>query len=241
MSNAHRRFGGPGIRRGVRAPYNGGAAWQPSDDANAVRWWRADLGRTMVSTKVSAWQDQIEGVSVSQATDADRPTVGTLGGQDALSFAGSQQLRGAGFTAIEQRWLVILVAKVANSGTEIILDDGNGNASNWAIFSNATNFVYSAGSNLTGAASSDANPHAFLLDANGASSAGYLDNWSSADASGNAGTNSNDDMTVGANHADAGPMTGEVAEIIIINNPANLALYATYLTDRYSSITVTAP
>lgn len=212
------------------------AIWLPSDDPTAVRWWRADLGRTMVSTKVSAWQDQIEGVSVTQGTDGTRPTVGTLGGQAALAFSGSQWLRGSGFTSVANpTWICILVAQVTGAGaTHIVVDDGNSNTNDWNFFYSSGSWKAGAGSSLTDpSGKSKADVHAHLLVAASSSSAYYIDNFTTPVVSGNANTNPNASMTVGANHAGAAPLEGTVAEIIIIDGAAIDANYKTYLNARY--------
>ncbi len=222
---------------------HGSGGWTPASDPNVARWWRADLGRTMVSTKVSAWQDQVEGVSVTQGTDATRPTGGSLGGQDALSFSGSQWMRGSGFTSIANPspgWICILVAQITGVGaTHIVLDDGNGNANDW-------NFFYSSGSWKAGAGSSLTDPsgksktgiHAHLLIAASSSSSYYIDNFTAPVQTGNANTSANASMTVGANHAAAAPMEGTVAEIIVVSGQTIDSNLAGYLTDRYSGLTI---
>lgn len=238
-----RRFGGAGLRRGIRTPSAAAAeaaAWAPSDSAAVKRWWRADLGRTMVSTKVSAWLDQVEGVSVTQGTDSMRPTVGTLGGQSALSFAGGF-LRGSGFVTIANpTWITVVVLQLTGAGaTQIVLDDGDSNTNNWNIYYNGGAWIGGAGSILTdptGVTKGDI--HAFAMKGASSSSEFYADDFTTPVQTGNAGTSALESMTVGANHSGAAPATCLVAEILHISGATIPSELAGYLTSRYTGLTV---
>ena len=67
--------------------------WDPSDFTNVKYWWRADLGVTTTGTGVSNWVDQINGLDITQTTDANRPSLitseATLNNQAAISFNGT--------------------------------------------------------------------------------------------------------------------------------------------------------
>ena len=66
--------------------------WNPSNFTNSQYWWRADLGVTTTGTGVSAWADQINGLTMIQNTDANRPTEttsSTLNNAEVVSFNGT--------------------------------------------------------------------------------------------------------------------------------------------------------
>lgn len=240
-----RRTGGRGGRRTLHNTPADAAppAWAPSDSALVKRWWRADLGRTMVSTKVSAWEDQVEGVSVTQGTDAKRPTVATHAGQDALVYSGGQCLRGSGFVSLSNpSWSAVVVGECdsASGNSEVFVDDGDSNTNNWLIwYANGAGWRGNAGTNLTTGAVAQTGIHAHWLKANSSSSDYYIDDFGTARVSGNAGTSANESMTVGATHNDLLYLTGKVSEIIIIDGTVLPSELAGYLTDRYTGLTVT--
>jgi len=65
-------------------------AWTPATIAKY--WWTADAGVTTVSGGVSSWEDQVSGLTFTQGTAGNRPTVSTqaaLGGETVIRFDGS--------------------------------------------------------------------------------------------------------------------------------------------------------
>lgn len=59
--------------------------------ANAVEWWRSDLGIT-IDTGVSTWHGQVAGIDFSQGTGVSQPTYNATGGPNStpsLLFDGS--------------------------------------------------------------------------------------------------------------------------------------------------------
>jgi len=52
----------------------GGGAWTPADLPGIENWFKADTGITIVSSKVTTWQDSLTSKTVSQSTSASRPT-----------------------------------------------------------------------------------------------------------------------------------------------------------------------
>ncbi len=65
-------------------------AWTPASIAKY--WWTADAGVTTVSGGVSSWEDQVTGLTLTQGTAGNRPTVSTqaaLGGETVIRFDGS--------------------------------------------------------------------------------------------------------------------------------------------------------
>jgi hypothetical protein len=72
----------------------------PSEDVpetlGAVAWWDPNSGVT-AGTGVASWTDRINGYSLANATGAEQPTISSINGVTALSFAraSSQKLYGA--------------------------------------------------------------------------------------------------------------------------------------------------
>ena len=62
-------------------------SWNPGDIAKY--WWTADAGITESANRVSAWEDQVGGLSIDQSTAADQPllvTSSNLNNQQAVRF-----------------------------------------------------------------------------------------------------------------------------------------------------------
>ncbi len=75
------------LTRALVMRQRGSAAFTPAALASIYTWLRADLGVTLVSSKVSVWADQGGlGHDYAQGTAGQRPTVGTLAGQSAIRF-----------------------------------------------------------------------------------------------------------------------------------------------------------
>lgn len=81
-----------GIQTDMNDYYDIIIPWNPSFFSNAQYWWRADSGVTTTGTGVSAWADQINGFTMIQNTDANRPTEttsSTLNNAEVISFNGT--------------------------------------------------------------------------------------------------------------------------------------------------------
>ena len=121
-------------------------SWLPSDFANVQYWWRADLGITTTGTGVSAWEDQINGFTMVQGTDANRPSEITSSGLNnaaALSFNGTSDYlytatSPASFTGSDLTMLgiwnmvssnngAVMGGVVTSNGTRFWMDTLNGN------------------------------------------------------------------------------------------------------------------
>ena len=66
------------------------SSWTPADIAKY--WWTADAGVTESGGAVSAWVDQVGGLSIDQATGANQPTLTTqaaLNGENVIRFDGT--------------------------------------------------------------------------------------------------------------------------------------------------------
>lgn len=221
-------------------PEQGGAPWTPSADAGLVRWWRADQGVSLSGSDVTAWADIVSGISL---TASGNPQVtAAIDGQATIAFDGTGDwLRNASIASLAQRYIVYLVGQITGAAaTQILCDDGGGNSDAPAIFFASSLWqANSGGSSLTSGSPSKTAAHAHCLDANGASSAYYVDDLTSAIASGNAGATASNSLTIGANQSGAGPLTGVIAEVIFTTTPDRSQIGA-YLAARYPSIGVTA-
>ena len=108
MSDAGRRFGGPGIRRSVRVEDLGGtaaatttleqqiiaAATAGSLTAGGIFLARSESDMTLVGSKASVWTNYGTGGDATQGTDAARPTwsSGGLNSKGGLAFDGGDAL-----------------------------------------------------------------------------------------------------------------------------------------------------
>lgn len=94
----------------------GGAGFSP---ANQTLFLRSDRGVTLSSGAVSSWTDPDSGVSASQGTSGNRPTVSAnaIGSRDALNFAGGKFLENSATNlgvAANSAYTVLCVAKGGN-------------------------------------------------------------------------------------------------------------------------------
>lgn len=92
-------------------------------------WWDAGTGKTLASTKVSAWAGRVNGLAASQAVDAARP----VDGGDVLVFSGAQWLDTA-FATLSQPNTLIAAVKFTNwdNGTGVVVDGRNANRNQMA-------------------------------------------------------------------------------------------------------------
>jgi len=142
----------PGVgtarRAGFRGIGGGGAPppWTPLTDSPAL-WLRGD-DRVMASSKVATWTDKSgNGRNYTQGTDANRPTVGTLGGQDAIVFsrAAATVLLGPSLSGLTAAHLFVVVA--VDSDPPPPDSPGNNNTGAWQFSTTtfATHFPLSDG------------------------------------------------------------------------------------------------
>lgn len=232
------RPGAAGVFAG--GTYSGGsqqipAVWSPLKLPTIRYWWRADLGVT-TATGVSSWVSQVGGVSAAQATGSKQPTVNAAdaayGGQSTLSFAlaSSQELRFTASPTTPQPVTVYLVGQSGASGAQYFF--GNGTSINMGY---AGHYFVDAGTTLFGTNNS-ASPQAFCGVFNGASSALYVNNSQTANASGQSGA-TNLTGTTGIGSAVGGVfLNGKIAEIIIdaaSDSAATRATVFAYFAARY--------
>ncbi len=234
-----RRLGGAGMRRGLRGSGGGGggggAPWSPSDrGADLVAWYRETYS-------AGTWTDDgPNSDDLTQATASARPTATTRDGQPVLSFDGGDYTQGLFTSTLSQPWTVYAVAERTDATTNRrIFDNGSGGVGA-SIYSDS-NWRFNAGTLITGS-SSDTSPHAFCGIGNTTSSALYVDNATTANASGNAGSSDLIGLTAGALRNGNFPWLGYIWEIVVISGsdtPGERSQMFEYFAGRYPSLSLT--
>lgn len=238
-----RRFGGAGIRRGLRAPSGGVAPWSPLDDPGLQAWYDPSdpAYRTLDgSNRFEALADK-RGLRepVEQSTGGNRPTLSTLGGRDALGLDGSRWLRGSWASTLAAPYVSIVVAQVTGTGATYVLVDNAATNNSGAVFFASGDWRSSSGTVLSSGNTTRGGLRAHLA-LNGASGAYYLDNFGTAIVSGANGTNVANGRTIGRNNATGGSVEGVIGDHIITtsSDATTRANYARWLSARYSGLTV---
>ena len=236
MSGA-RRFGGAGIRRGIRSPSAAAAAaaWDPSQAAGAQVWWRDPAS-------VSSWVDSISGETFAQATPANQPAVGTVGGQATLQFASPDVMYSTFSTASLSApfWMFILAGQsIAGSLSAL---DGDNNGTRLQIFTSATTWRAFSGGVVNSAVAhgTDGSLDAILIVSDSTSSDIYVNDFGSP-VTGSLGTQIPDGFALGAAFNGSNGFSGNISELFCANgepSAGDLASAAAYLNDRYSDVTV---
>lgn len=239
-----------------RVPYQvGGLAYwlDPERYADTTGPGAWTLNSTKVATAVSrhSWVGTGDtSKNVTQGTDANRPTINladaAFNGRNTLSFdyTATQGLPavGAWTTAIAQPFTSYVVASLTSAPgvTQQVMWGSSG-----SVFYSAPTtpkFAIYSGTGLLGATDIRGSGAKVLAGVhNGASSATYISNSSSADASGNAGATNIDKITIGTNAAGSLPMDGKIATVLIYagaHTAAQRAFIMQYL-GNYYGITVT--
>lgn len=176
---------------GLSSAQLNGAAFTPFLLAGNLAWWDARAGiTTPTSNHVSVWADQIggdaNGKNQLQATDGSRPTIASnasYNNQLIVSGASGQQMAPAGnwASSLTQPFTIYLVGESSTNGAVVI-----GNAS-VQVFQSSTSLVAFAGTTVSAGADA-ASVYCFVF--NGASSAAYKLNSTTAVNTGNVGPNS---------------------------------------------------
>lgn len=119
--------------------------WTPRR-LNPIAWYRADLGITLVGSKVSAWADQSgNGNHLSQSTDALRPayvaSVATRGNCPAVHTTGATYVEGAITLPRE----VAFVLALGSVGSGYALTHGSGATEYHYVYSGGPATYYTRG------------------------------------------------------------------------------------------------
>ncbi len=163
---------------------------------------------TLTSSKVSTWPDQSgngdSARNATQATAGNRPTVNAAdaayGNRPTLSFVGAFLATGTWSAALSQPMTILVAGEFpTDTGGHAFFDgvDFVSRALAWCPPGNAgVGVTISAGTGLASAAFA-AGPHVFAFVFNGASSKIYVDNATTASASGLAGVGGVAGLTIG--------------------------------------------
>jgi hypothetical protein len=102
---------------GISRPIRG---WEPRLLSGCKLWLRADRGITLASTKVSAWTDQSgNGVTVSQGTDANRPTF-TSADPSVTGTSATTKLAVSGMSAPTAVTYVVVLKRGTNANSYML-------------------------------------------------------------------------------------------------------------------------
>jgi len=198
----------------------GGGAFDPTSIANLLAWYKSDAGVTVAGANVTNVADQSgtgdthknlvkagSGNITFNASDA------SFNNKPSMSFGGGPRLEGSGAwtSAPSQPLTFYWVGK----GTTGIVFSGNSTRCQMQIATGAHYQLY-CGSFATDAGATDlaiAHTHAFVF--NGASTAVYADNPSSAAFTGSPGTQASDQVVVGDFAGGANPFNGTFCELLV--------------------------
>jgi hypothetical protein len=228
-----RRLGASGIRRNLRG--GGGSIFSPASLSDLHAWYRETYSAGTWTDLTGSGHDLVQGTGTAQ------PTATTRAGQAALSFDGGDFLRVAfGHGPHAQPLTVYSVFEPTSTATKILFDgDDSDNRIQGGIVSAAwTIYAGTVVSNGTPTTAIHAGAWVF----NGASSALYIDDFTAATVSGNAGTNGCDGVTFGANSSSSAFWTGWAWEMIFCtgaHDAATRKIVGDYFTARYAGLTVT--
>lgn len=240
-----RRYGAAGRRSG-RGSITGGApvAWSPLLDAGLQAWYDPSdpAYRTLDgSDRFHVLADKGPlGREATQNSGGNRPTLSTLGGRDALGLDGARWLRGAWASSLSTPYMSIVVADVTGaSGSHVLCANASTNTSG-TIFFDSGSWRASSGVTLDSGDTTRNGLRAHAL-IGGASGAYYLDDFGTAIVSGNAGTTAANGRTIGRNQGTFGTVVGLIGDHIVTtsSDATTRALYAAWLTARYTGLTVT--
>lgn len=213
-----------GYRRGLRSPYRSSApAGFIAPDASNLRGHWTGESVVLTSSRISEATD-LSGQAnhLTQATAGRRPVVSSrsAGGtaRDAIHFrtANTEWLRDSGFTAPVSQPLTVYALfemTVLSPATSILFDDGG--TAEVAFYYSTGSFRGASGAILNSGVTTQTGVYGLCAVHNGASSAIYLNDFGTAAASGNMGTNAMGSLTLGANTAGAGPMDGYVWRMLV--------------------------
>lgn len=228
----------------------GGAAVPPSaPTANMVYRVRADLGITLNGGDVSAWADQ------SGTGDANKNATQSTAGLQPLFVASNADFNNqpsVRFTAASGDYMITgtWAAALAQPATWYLVYKGGTTAGHRAVIDGIAAGNRHTVQNLTGtgvpflfagasvdAATNKASARTYLAAVvNGASSAIYVDNFTTAEGSGNAGAHSLTGLTIGSNYLFGNGLDGDVAELLaysVAHDATARAEVLAYLQGRY--------
>ena len=210
---------GIGVRTGSRVLFQ--AATLP----NLAAWYKASVGITLNGSTVSGWADQ-SGVgdanrNLAQGTAGFQPTFvasdANLNGRPSVLFtaASSTRLVSGTWAAAPTQPLTMYMAMRGGTQSNQYITDGKAGRGLIQQIDAGGKAAFYAGSTVSSTISLLSTSAILCGVYNGASSSGYVNHYSSADASGNFGTNTFDGITVGCGFNAANFFGGNVAEILV--------------------------
>lgn len=211
--------------------------------ANALANYRADLGVTLTSGRVSAWADQVgndANKNATQGTSAKRPTRTTANAsynnQSTIDFDAStlqNLVTGIWTTPPTQPTTYFLAGHATNNGIDLF--DGYSNAARNALLTTASNkFQMYAGGGVITSTVAAATPAIVEAKFNGVSSAMLINNKTTTAASGNTGSQAITGLAIGSDSSSTFCMTGSIAELLVIDGVPS-AGYASEILDYLSA------
>lgn len=179
--------------------------------------------------------------NATQATTSAKPTYRNSGGVEWLDFDGGDYLQTGTFTTISQDFTFVAVAGYATGtsfGANPRIYDGTTSSPRVSVISEAS----AAQSTFAGVSLTSSNTvsvdeyNSYVSHYNGSSSSFVLNG---TEVTGNAGTNTMVDLTIGARFSGTFNLLGRFREIIVYpGDYTSDAALGTYLTDTYGSLPV---
>ena len=218
---------------GLRAVIDGQAfsvPWLPSSITGVFDWWTAADAHDTGTGKCDSLVGRVEGVDLVQATDSLRPDIIARDNAPCLQLS-ADYLRAALGSTLTQPFTWLAVVEYS-SGVYLIGGDNGVNrcqvyvSTTWRAWSGAV-------LNSTSAPSSQQVIAAVL----GTSGKYYVDDLGTPAATGSAGANSVDGLTLGAAFNGSSPMSCYLWDLVLVDgeiSTGDLASFAAYAEDRYS-------
>jgi hypothetical protein len=224
--------------------------WNPGVLANNLMWWRSDKYLTVVDGNVTNWVDIIRNESLKPEAAGHAPLISQTsdyGGNSILDIRGTtaanyKNLMTSTFTSIACPIMVYAAAHSISNPANGILLSGNSVTRTPQVGTTGTaSYIYAGGAGAVSSATGVVNtsPAAWCAEYNGVTSKVYHNNFSTAVATGNPGSNPMTQLYVGAASWSPGAyaFNGYVAEIIIragVDSSTTRILIRNYFANRYN-------
>ena len=221
-----------------------GAAFTPASLADLKAWYRADLGITLNGGDVSAWADQSgTGDANKNATQAN-PALQPLYVANNVDFNGRPTVRvatandymqtGTWASPLAQPCTWYAVYKAGDASTARTVFDGLASGHRQDLNNSAVDGepnIYASGAAVlpSGVGDKSATKVKACAVFDGASSAVYIDNFTTAAATGDCGSNDLEGLTIGANFLLGTNLGGDIAEIVAYSGVHDAATRAQVL------------
>jgi len=163
---------------------------------------------------IDTWPDEAGANDLSQATASLQPTyqTGEINGKPIVRYDGADDFHRVSFSTVSQPFQHFVVYKHRSNTINRWLIDGASTPAFYYETDGSNRREMFAGSAIKGS-DDDTNPHILTTRFDGASSSFRIDG--TTDASGNAGSNGLDGLTVGARNTNANHGDYDVGEILV--------------------------